>query len=211
MKKKIKLLNKSVSGAYAVIPSLSPYSKINKKRISNTKFTYRKTNQYVNDVFKNPKKWLDVGCANGEFIYYLADLWSETKFTGIDITKEYINVARKLNKRHDNAKFYCKNIFDISNKIHKSEVVTCLGTFHIFPQPEDFLNALLDLVDNNGLLVINGRFNPYDVSAIIKFKDDSTKISKDLWRCDFNLHSESWIKDMLSKRSDIDNFDFSSL
>ena len=208
MKNKIKYFNKSKRGEYTEIPFLSPYSKISKKRISNTKFTYRKTNQYVLDVLKNPRKWLDIGCANGEFIYYLADLWRETKFTGIDIVNEYIKVARKLNKRYDNAKFHCKNVFDVSNDIHKSEVVTCLGTFHIFPQPEDLLNTLLDLVDKGGLLVINGRFNPYDVSAIIKFKDDSNKITKNVWRCDFNLHSESWIKEMLSKRSDIDNFDF---
>ena len=55
----------------------------------------------------------------------------ETKFTGIDIVNEYIKVARKLNKRYDNAKFHCKNVFDVSKDIHKSEVVTCLGTFHI--------------------------------------------------------------------------------
>ena len=30
----------------------------------------------------------------------------------------------------------------MSKDIHKSEVVTCLGTFHIFPQPEDLLNAV---------------------------------------------------------------------
>ena len=33
-------------------------------------------------------------------------------------------------------------------------------------------------MDKGGLLVINGRFNPYDVSAIINFKDDSTKLLK---------------------------------
>ena len=63
---------------------------------------------------------------------------------------EYIKVARKLNKRYDNTKFHCKNVFDVSKDIHKSEVVTCLGTFHIFPQPEDLLNTLLDLVDKVG-------------------------------------------------------------
>ena len=57
-------------------------------------------------------------------------------------------------------------------------------------------------------MIVDGRFNSSKVSANIRFKDDSKKISKDVWRCDFNLHSESWIKEMILNRSDIKNIDF---
>ena len=110
--------------------------------------------------------------------YTILQTFERNKVYRHDIVNEYIKVARKLNKRYDNAKFHCKNVFDVSKDIHKSEVVTCLGTFHIFPQPEDLLNTLLDLVDKGGLLVINGRFNPYDVSAIINLKMTQTKLLK---------------------------------
>ena len=208
MKQKVKIYNKKQGGAYAPLPSISPYLKINKNRIRNTKFSFRKTKDLVNSVFKNPKKWLDIGSAHGEMIYFLANIYKNTQFIGIDITKDFINTAKKLNKKYNNAEFHTKNIFNINKKKFKSNVVTCLGTFQIFPYPEKLLDALLNLVDEGGLLVIDGRFNSHDVSAIIKYKDDSTKSSKNLWRCDFNLHSELWIKDIISKRSDVKKISF---
>jgi hypothetical protein len=42
----------------------------------------------------------------------------------------------------------------------------------------------------------------------VAFRDDSKKYLKDLWRCDFNLHSETWIREILEKRDDIKNYRF---
>ena len=208
MSNKIKIYNKKQGGKYLPLPSISPYSKIDKKRLKNPKFTFRITERLVNSIFKKPKRWLDIGCAHGELIYYLMNIYKNTKFIGVDITKEFITNAKKLNKSSENIKFHLKNIFSINKNKFKSDVVTCLGTFSIFPYPEKFLNELIDLVDKGGILVVDGRFNTHDISAVIKYKDDSIKLSKNIWRCDFNLQSESWIKQMISKRSDIKSISF---
>jgi len=53
----------------------SPYSKISKKRIKKTKFIYRFTKKLIlnNKKKKDIKNICDLGCANGEFIFYLAN------------------------------------------------------------------------------------------------------------------------------------------
>ena len=188
---------------------LSPYSKISAERIRTPKFIYRKTLQFVREIRSDltVSNWLDVGCANGEFLYYVSEECIETDFLGVDITPEFIKVAEELNHERRNVKFSNQDIFEASTEV-KYDVVSCLGTFQIFPDPENLLNKLLDSVAAMGQLIISARFNPHDISAIIRYKDESTEFGKDLWRCDFNIHSEYWIKKMLSKRSDIKNFEF---
>lgn len=39
---------------------------------------------------------LDIGCARGEFLYYLNKIFTETKFTGIDYSKNLIDEAKKI-------------------------------------------------------------------------------------------------------------------
>lgn len=207
MKKNIKIFNKNGNDFYAPFPKLSPYSYINKKRIKNPKFTFRKTAQYVKKIIKNPKKWLDVGSANGEFVYYLAKKLKNTEFIGTDITSEFVKIAKKLNKDNKNTKFICENIFKVKKKI-KYDVVTCLGTFPIFTNPKIILNNLINLVAKKGVLIIDGRFNKHKISAKIVYNDHSVNLSKNIWRCDFNLHSEEIIKKIILSRSDIKSFEF---
>jgi len=206
--KKIKFYNKSESIGYAPIPQLSPYAKISTKRLKKTKFYFRQANKYINHFIKKPQTWLDVGTANGEFLYYLAKKWKKTEFKGLDITYEFLKVARIINKNYKNVSFHCSDVLRLNEKKFSADVVTCLGTLPIFPNPKKILNKLLNLVNKRGILLVDGRFNTYDISAQIKYKDDSKKISENLWRCDYNLHSEKWIKKILSFRSDINKIYF---
>ena len=204
--------NKSEHGSYYPLPEVSPYSKISDYRIKNTKFVFKKCNEYINSHFNNIKKEvdtiIDIGCGNGELIYYLSTIWKKQKLTGIDITPDFIDVANKLNKDIPNTNFETADIFDLNPEDYKSDAVCCASVLQIFPDPEDILNKLIDIVDDQGILVISSRFNPHDVSLIIQFREESVEIAKDVWRCDFNLPSEKWIKQIISKRDDVKNLRF---
>lgn len=206
--KKNTYLNKKVGGQYLPLISLSPYKKYRKNKVNKPKFTFRTTENLVNKVIKNPKKWLDVGCANAEMIFYLAEIYKTTEFVGVDVFKKFIDLAKKNKKHSSNINFILGDCFKINKSKFKSDVVTCLGTFSIFPDPKLILNKLLDFVEPGGVLVADGRFNPHDVSAVIKFRDESNKISKNLWRCDFNIHSQAIIKKIILKRTDIKDIKF---
>lgn len=202
--------NESEFGSYKPIPDLSPYSEINQDRLENPKFTFRKTKEFVEDWSNEHqiKSWTDIGCANGEFIHYLLSEFENVDFKGIDVTPEFVEVARELLGEYSNVEIYCKDILNAGASVEKSQVVSCLGTLQIFPKPEPLLNSLLNVVKKDGILVVNGCFNRHDVSMIVKYKDDSKDISEDEWRCDFNLHSEKWIKQILDKRDDIKDYRF---
>lgn len=200
------IFNKNQS--YTSLPKTSPYSKINKARLKNPKFVFRKANLYIRKEFKKPSSWIDIGTGNGEFIFYLANKWKNVNFLGIDATNKFIKVAKKLNKDFENTSFICEDIFKITSNKYKSDIVTCLGTFTIFPNPKLILNKMLNMVNKGGILLIDGRFNPYEISAQIKFKDDKKINNKELWRCDFNLHSEKWIRKILSNRNDVSKIYF---
>ncbi len=201
--KKHKFYNKSKGTGYAPFERLSPYSKISSKRLKNVKFSFKKANEYVKKYSKKPKSWLDVATANGEFIHFLSKQWKKTNFVGLDVTKEFLDCAKKINEKSKNVSFFHGDVLKIETKKFKSDVVTCLGTLPIFPNPTKFLNKLLNLVKKNGTLVVDGRINIYDVSAKIIYNDESKKYSENVWRCDFNLHSEKMIKKILKKRNDI--------
>jgi SAM-dependent methyltransferase len=205
----MKEYNKSEFGSYKPLADESKYNEINPDRLENPKFTFRKSKEFVDDWRDGViDSWTDVGCGNGELIYYLANEYDETEFKGIDITLEFIETAEDLLSEFSNVEIYCDDVLNLDEQIGQSEVVSCLGTFEIFPDPEPILNALLDLVESGGLLVIDGCFNQYDVSMKVEYKDDSTEHTGGEWRCDFNLHSETWIEDVLEKRNDIKNHRF---
>ncbi|MDA9671074.1 hypothetical protein N9T57_02930, partial [Paracoccaceae bacterium] len=59
-----------------------------------------------------------------------------------------------------------------------------------------------------GLVLIDGCFNPFDISMTINYLDESRPEADDLWRCDFNHHSEKMIRRILKDRSDVDSASF---
>lgn len=52
-------------------------------------------------AIKQPKSILEVGCGNGIIINTLARLYRNIKFTGIDLTKNGINISRSLKNNNN--------------------------------------------------------------------------------------------------------------
>ena len=207
-----KFFNESKHGAYSPIPELSPYGKINKSRLENPKFIYRYTCKKLKEYLVESKKdrnWLDIGCANGEFIHYMVSQQiSFSKIVGIDITQEFIDVAKTLLSIHSNVELKCIDFLKENQLLDKGyDVITCLGTIQIFPDPSDFINLMINKLKPGGILILDGRINKSDISAIIKFIDNS-KSAKGLWRCDFNVHSENQLREILANHKKIKKFKF---
>jgi SAM-dependent methyltransferase len=208
MKKKIEEYNLSNHGSYRPMPALSPYAVIDKNRLDKPKFIYRKTDEFAK-TSAQPKHWVDVGCANGELIYYLSGLgrYQSTQFTGVEITPDFAAVAKELLSSRD-VQIIQDDVFSVALDSVAADVVSCLGTFQIFPDPAPILNRLIDLTASGGLLIVDGRFNPNGISIITKYSDDSKLDSAGVWRCDFNTHSEQSIGEIIAKRTDVKDFRF---
>jgi ubiquinone/menaquinone biosynthesis C-methylase UbiE len=196
-------------GSYSPVPELSPYSEINDGRLNDPKFIFRFMLNEVRkwEKFDSVNSWTDVGCANGEFLHFLSQSEPDWSFTGLDINSGFLEVARQVLKNFSNVALLENDILAGDSGL-TSDVVSCSGTFQIFPEPTAILNSLLDIVSPNGLLLIDGCFNPCDISMVVRYLDESKSEADDLWRCDFNHHSEKMIRRILSSRSDIASISF---
>jgi trans-aconitate methyltransferase len=138
---------------------------------------------------------LDLGCANGEFLYFLADKFPKAALHGLDITQEFLSIATKLLKEKRPIKLSLGNMFS-----HKDnyDVVFCMGTAPIFPDPEKFITTLISMLRAGGVCIVDGLFNKHDCDVRLEFKD-SSKSEDILWRTDFNIHSVKTISKIIEK------------
>lgn len=69
-------------------------------------------NKAIEPFIKGCKRVLDVGCGNGETLRYLANLYPEIRFYGIDSSEEMI-VSAQANNRLRNVSFVCMDAKDM--------------------------------------------------------------------------------------------------
>ena len=139
---------------------------------------------------------LDVGCANGELIYYLDKQFNNINFSGVDIRKDLINLAKKklptntiLSRKDFNKKI-------VINK--KYDFVICCGVISIFNNLDVFINNLKRSVKKNGYILIFNSFNEYDFDAIVSYKDLNSKIKS--YQSGWNIWSIKTIQKFFEKK-----------
>lgn len=181
----------------------SPYSKISKKRIKKTKFNFRFTKQLIlkNKKLKSFNNLCDLGCANGEFIYYLNNHLKKN-YIGVDNDKKFIDTAKKLLGKNNNIKLIKKDLYNLKGKF---DVITCIGTATTFPTIDQLLNKIVSLMAPKGLAIIEGVFNKYDCDVKIKYKDSSKK-EQNFWNNCINIHSQKTIKKILNRFEKINSY-----
>ena len=95
------------------------------------------------------------------------------------------------------------NVGDIFSHKGSYDVVFCMGTTPIFPDLSKFISAMIPMLNPGGVCVVDGLFNKYDCDVRLEYKDTS-KNKDDLWRSDFNIHSEKTIQEIISKFQNIE-------
>ncbi|MDD5618127.1 MAG: class I SAM-dependent methyltransferase [Candidatus Omnitrophica bacterium] len=157
------------------------------------KFIAREAHQFIKKI-KNPKI-VDVGCATGEFLYYLSKIYPQGQFTGIDIVPQLIKRA-KNNVR--DAKFLIGDIYTgrgLPN--NKFDVVFCTGVASIFDNYKPFLDNLLKICNKDGRIYIFTFFNPEDVDVLVKVRYSG---EKGAWQAGWNIFSKKTIGNYLDAK-----------
>jgi SAM-dependent methyltransferase len=137
---------------------------------------------------------IDLGCANGEFIHYLAQNLPAWSFTGIDITPAFIDVAKSIGL--PNAQFSVGDLFAASGRY---DVVTCIGTLPMFAEIEPALEHMMSLCTSGGIVVADGFFNAYNMDVRIEFRENVTGAETN-WHIGFNHFSRARIEKWLEMR-----------
>lgn len=128
---------------------------------------------------------LDIGCAKGEFIYYLRELAPTCAFTGLDYSDTLLTMARNepclqgVNfVQGDAADFSLGKAFD---------VVLMAGVLSTFDEYEAPLACMLRHLKPGGYGYIFGGFTAADVDVIVRYRNNA--IGSQEWASGLNMFS----------------------
>jgi SAM-dependent methyltransferase len=179
--------------------------------LSDTK--YFKKPKYVwillSDLFNNKKKkitFLDIGCANGAFIFFLKKIFLNWNFVGTDINSKLVNKARKKTK----CKIFSDDIRKKNFKNIKGDIVHAAGVHSIFPDIKKFLKNILDRTSHGGYVYIHGSFNPNNVDTIVSYRDCSKKnfLNRKIDQVGWNNFSIKTVSKILDKIGSVKKYHF---
>ncbi len=190
------------AGSYQALPSLSPYVGTDRYDTpkEDHKFIAEQLRRFV-DVDR-PMRVGDLGCGNGELIYFLKSQFSHWTYSGSDYTESFIDAALSF-EGLAGVRFRVQDLFETTETF---EVVLCTGVANIFPDVGKLLDKLLSICETGGCVFVDGLFNRHPVDVRVSFRDNSLPESRGLWRTAFNQHSRESIDTMLRGR--VRSFEF---
>lgn len=130
---------------------------------------------------------LDVGCATGEFLYYLSRRFPGiTQIAGTDISRPMTEKARGM---MPNGEFFVSDISEpdaLANR-RDYDAVTCSGVLPMFDDLEVPIRNLLSAVRRGGTLIIFTMCNEHPIDLITRYR--RTEASQGEWEKGWNFFS----------------------
>lgn len=139
---------------------------------------------------------LDIGCANGELLYFLRKKLSNIKLFGVDIRSDLIRLAKEKLSTDINLKKIDYTKKHIHNK--KFDIIICSGVVSIFDNLNSFFKNIKKNMKKNSILFIFSGFNELDFDVIISYKNLNSKITG--YESGWNIWSVKTIKSYFKKK-----------
>lgn len=121
---------------------------------------------------------LDVGCGNGVLTSQISKFFSHT--TGIDLSGTGIELAQKL--KIEKCTFKNIGIDELINNKKKYKFISCFEVIEHQYLPDDFLNKINRLLDNDGIFLLSTPYNGYIKNLIISILGKNDWHYNPLWR-----------------------------
>jgi SAM-dependent methyltransferase len=152
---------------------------------------------------------LDLGCARGEFLYYMSQKFKYTKLFGIDYSDNLIAQAKVFYGLKDIANFQVGSAeeFELDEKF---EIITMIGVLSYFDDPRNSIRQIKNHLAKDGTAFIFGFFNDYDVDVHIRYRNNKYF---NTFESGWNYHSLETIQKVLLELNlvlvDVHNFNTS--
>lgn len=121
---------------------------------------------------------LDVGCGNGVLTSQISKFFKHT--TGIDLSETGIEIAQKL--KIDKCTFEKASIEDLIKSKKKFKFISSFEVIEHQYLPDDFLDKINQLLDENGFFLLSTPFNGYIKNLIISILNKNDWHYNPLWR-----------------------------
>ncbi|WP_232089484.1 class I SAM-dependent methyltransferase [Helicobacter cinaedi] len=135
-----------------------------------------------------PKSILDIGCSNGDFLYYLSEIFPESQLFGIDILPSLLEKTRAdfQSRNKPVPTLWQGDIVSGEGFPNQTfDLVFCNGVLSIFDDLEQPLRNFTKMIANGGRGFIMGIFNPYPHDVFIKSRATKSEHLESGW----NMHS----------------------
>jgi len=118
----------------------------------------------------NNKSVLDIGCATGDFLYYLSKSFPEASLFGLDIDRDLIDVAKK--EVPSVQKYYELDISSEFSDIGKFDVVFMLAVYAIWDDVSVWIDPILKLMEESSEArgYVFGSWNPHGLDVFVRIK-----------------------------------------
>ena len=121
---------------------------------------------------------LDIGCGNGVLTSKISKFFKHT--TGIDLSGTGIELAQKIECK--NLTFKNMSIEEMIDKKKKFKFITSFEVIEHQYLPDDFLNKINQILENDGMLLLSTPYNGYIKNLIISLLGKHDWHFNPLWR-----------------------------
>jgi SAM-dependent methyltransferase len=142
---------------------------------------------------------LDVGCATGELLGFLASRMERSHFTGVDVTEDLLGEGRRLAPF---AEFRNASALDLpADFTGQFDLVCAIGCMSIFDEREveRFWDNLLRVGKRDGLVVALSPLNEHGVDVVIRHRK---RLDDQLgnWETGWNVFSTATVQELIAAR-----------
>ena len=164
------------------------YIYMNEDYYNNPKEMFIFLKKLISNDFIEPSI-LDLGCAGGEFLFYLKNTLKTKNLTGIDYSSNLIEKAKNFDGlKGVNLMVDSAESFEIDMNF---DVITMLGVLSFFDSTMPTLQKIKEHLTSNGKAYILGFFNDFDVDVHINYRNNKYF---DQFESGWNLHSLETIR-----------------
>ncbi|MCH8331532.1 MAG: class I SAM-dependent methyltransferase, partial [Bacteroidetes bacterium] len=130
-------------------------------------------------------EYLDLGCGDASFIYFLKKRHSDASYTGLDNSDELLEIIG--NEPFLNDVTIIKGDVVDYDLAKQFDIALMSGVLSIFDDTSIPLSKMADHIISGGKGYIFGGFNSHDIDVQVRFRNNYRK--SDIWESGLNMYS----------------------